>query len=55
MKRLRMALGVAFRESRPDLNPKRVLASRQTMGNEVQYQLRARVEWVHLSNERLSL
>jgi len=55
VKRLRLALGAAFRDAAIDLNVEDVLVSRKTMGNEVQYQLRAGVECVHIAGNHLSL
>jgi len=49
IKRLRTALLVAFREAGLSLDPARVLVSRATAGNEVQYQLVSRIEVVHVS------
>ncbi len=49
--RLRKAFHLAFREAALNLNPERVLVSRTTVGNEVQYQLRATIQWVHVAAE----
>lgn len=51
IKRLRMALNVAFREAALGLDPKHVLVSRKTTGNEIQYQLRAAIQWVHVADD----
>jgi hypothetical protein len=51
IKRIRKAFDLSFREIGLDLDPKRVLVSKTTMGNEIHYQLRARIEWVHLGGE----
>ena len=51
VKRIRKAFGLSFRKIGLDLDPKRVLVSKTTMGNEVHYQLRARIEWVHLGSD----
>jgi hypothetical protein len=48
VKRIRGALALAFREAGLHVDPKRVLVSKATMGNEIHYQLRARIEWAHL-------
>jgi hypothetical protein len=49
VKRIRRALALAFSEAGLHLDSSRVLVSKTTMGNEVHYQLRARIEWAHLS------
>jgi hypothetical protein len=51
VKRIRKAFGQSFREIGLDLDPKRVLVSKTTVGNEIHYQLRARIEWVHLGSD----
>jgi len=51
VKRLRRALTVAFQEAGISLDPRRVVASQKTVTNEVHYQLRATVQWVHLPTE----
>lgn len=51
MKRIRKAFDFGFREIGLDLDSKRVLVSKSTMGNEIHYQLRAQVEWVHFSSD----
>jgi|SRR5580700_1443805 hypothetical protein len=51
IKRIRKAFDFSFREMGLDLDPKRVLVSKTTMGNEIHYQLRARIEWVHLGSD----
>ncbi len=48
VKRIRRALALSFREAGLHLDPNRVLVSKTTMGNEIHYQLRARIEWVHI-------
>jgi hypothetical protein len=51
-KRIRKALDVAFREKAGlPLDSKRILVSKETVGNETHYQLRARVEWLHIDME----
>ena len=50
VKRIRKAFDSCFREIGLELNSKRVLISKTTMGNEILYQLRARVEWVHVGS-----
>lgn len=50
VKRIRRALGSAFREAGLHLDPKRVLVSKATVGNEIHYQLRATIQWVHISD-----
>lgn len=49
VKRLRLAFTVAFQEAGLNLDSRRVLISQRTMGNEVQYQLRATIQWAHVS------
>lgn len=49
IKRLRLALATGFSEVGLSLDPARVLVSRGTVANEVQYQLRATIHWVHVS------
>jgi hypothetical protein len=51
VKRIRKAFGISFREVALALDPKRVLVSKTTVGNEIHYQLRARIEWVHLGRD----
>jgi hypothetical protein len=51
VKRIRKAFGLSFRKIGLDLDPKRVLVSKTTVGNEIHYQLRARIEWVHLGSD----
>jgi len=51
VKRIRKAFGLSFCEIGLDLDPKRVLVSKTTMGNEIHYQLRARIEWIHLGSD----
>ena len=48
VKRIRQALALAFCAVGLHLDPNRVLVSKTTLGNEIHYQLRARIEWVHL-------
>jgi hypothetical protein len=48
IKRIRKALALALRGASCHLDPHRVLVSKTTMTNEKLYQLRARVEWLHL-------
>jgi hypothetical protein len=50
-KRIRRALALAFSEAALHLDPSRVLLSKATMGNEIHYQLRATIEWVHLGED----
>src|SRR5262249_6838220 len=50
VKRKRQAIGCAFREAGLHMDPKRVLISVSTVWNQTLYQLRARVEWVHLNS-----
>jgi hypothetical protein len=50
IKRIRKAFDLSFREIGLNLDSKRVLVSKATMGNEINYQLRARIEWVHLGS-----
>lgn len=51
VKRIRKAFDLGLREIGLDLDPKRVLVSKITMGNEIHYQLRARIEWIHFSSD----
>jgi hypothetical protein len=51
VKRIRKAFGQSFREIGLNLDPKRVLVSKTTVGNEIHYQLRTRIEWVHLGSD----
>ena len=53
VKRIRKALDIAFREAGLPLDSRRVLISKETVSNETHYQLRARVEWVHIDTESL--
>jgi hypothetical protein len=52
IKRIRKAFEFSFREIGLNLDSKRVLLSKTTMGNEINYQLRAQIEWVHLDSDR---
>jgi hypothetical protein len=45
--RLRLALEVAFCEANLINQGREVLVSQRTVGNEIGYRLRARVEWIH--------
>jgi hypothetical protein len=51
IRRIRKAIDLAFREAALDLDSRRVLVSRTTMGNEIHYQLRATIEWSHVGND----
>jgi hypothetical protein len=53
VKRLRSAIRIACRYAALDFDPGEVLVSRRTVGNEIRYQLRAAVQWVHI-NEHIS-
>lgn len=48
IKRLRLAFGLAFAQAGLNLDPKCVVISHQTMSTEVQYQLRATIQLVHV-------
>ncbi len=48
VKRLRLALGLAFRGVGLKLDPRQVVVSEPTVMNEVGYRLKATVEWFHL-------
>jgi hypothetical protein len=48
VKRVRMALGKAFEETGLQMDPKGILVS-HPVSNEVRYNLKARVEWLHVS------
>jgi hypothetical protein len=50
IKRIRTALNIALRKTALAIDPDRVLASCETMSNEVHYHLRASVEWVHIDD-----
>ena len=45
--RTREALGLVFQDAGVSLDPFEILHSEETLGNEVGYRLKARVEWVH--------
>jgi hypothetical protein len=47
IKRLRLALELAFRQAGLNLDPLRVVVSEPTVMNEVGYRLKASVEWFH--------
>jgi hypothetical protein len=47
VKRIRHALELALSQKAPHLDVSRLIVSVKTVGNEVQYQLCASVEWVH--------
>lgn len=47
VKRLRRALKAAFREAKLSLDPFAILVSMPTEGNQVCYQLKVSVEWIH--------
>jgi hypothetical protein len=51
VKRIRKAFDFGFRETGLRLDSKQVLVSKCTMGNEIHYQLRARIQWVHLGSD----
>lgn len=53
IKRIRQALSASFKQASLALDPARVLVSQKTQGNEVQYRLRATLEWVHLPSETM--
>jgi hypothetical protein len=48
VKRIRQALQQAFVEAGLNLDPVRVLASEQTICNEVAYRLKATIDWSHI-------
>ena len=48
VKRIRTALKIALHEVAVDMDPRRILLSRDTVGKEVQYQLRVNAQWVHI-------
>jgi len=50
IQRLRKALAIAFEEAGVPLAAERILVSHETVGNQVLYQLRATVSWVHAKN-----
>jgi hypothetical protein len=47
VKRIRQGLQQAFAEAGLDFDPRSVLMSEKTMGNEVTYRLKASVTWLH--------
>jgi hypothetical protein len=51
VKRIRAGFEIAFREVALDMDSKRVLVSKTTMGNEIHYQLRATIQWVHVGDD----
>lgn len=48
VKRLHHALSMVFHEAGLNIDPRRVLLVKETVSNEVQYQLRASFTWSHL-------
>ncbi len=51
MKRIRIALNLALNEVGLPLDASRVLVSEPTIGNEILYRLKAKIEWIHLRIE----
>jgi len=47
VKRIRRAIAAALKKARVPMKSQTVLASRRTVGNEVGYQLKATITWVH--------
>jgi hypothetical protein len=47
VKRLRLAIGLAFKEAGLNLDPLQVVVSEPTVMNEVTYRLKATVQWTH--------
>jgi hypothetical protein len=52
IKRIRQALEQTFREANLAVDPRTVVVSERTVGNEVGYRLRATVEWIHVDHPR---
>jgi hypothetical protein len=50
VRRIREALSVAFQKAALPLDPKHVLVSEATDGNEVHYHLEASIEWIHVDD-----
>jgi hypothetical protein len=50
VERLRIALQQTFRDAEIQIDPFSVLVSKETSSNEVGYQLRARIEWIHIDH-----
>jgi hypothetical protein len=50
VKRLRVALELAFEEAGLNLDPREVIVSKPTVTNEVGYGLKATVEWFHIDD-----
>jgi hypothetical protein len=48
VERIREALQIAFTEAGVNLDPYQVLASKRTTGNQILYQLKAYVDWIHM-------
>jgi hypothetical protein len=53
VKRLRLALELAFRDVGLNLDPRQVIVSEPTVMNEVGYRLKASVEWFHCSTQTI--
>ena len=50
IKRLRLALDLAFLEAGLNLDPQQVVVSERTVTNEFGYRLKANIEWFHIDN-----
>ena len=48
VRRLHRAFSLAFRDTGMHIDPRNVLVSQKTVGNEVGYQLKASCDWVHI-------
>jgi len=48
VKRLHRALALAFQEAKINLDPRQVVVSRATVGNEVSISLKASCDWLHI-------
>jgi hypothetical protein len=55
IKRIRQALEHTFREANLAVDPRTVVVSEQTVGNEVGYRLKATVEWIHVDHPGFGL
>ena len=48
VKRIRLALARVFNDAGLHLDPMRVMVSQSTVGNELAYSIRARIQWLHV-------
>jgi hypothetical protein len=49
--RVRQALQASFRDAGLRVNPREVLVSQPTAGNEISYRLRGTIDWIHIDGE----